>query len=155
MSPLRLDWALPTKGLTRRVGCSPLHPGPALRSVTARGLLDTVIPPLMTALFDKVDDALYDLADKSTSNDLHTSISTRCGSSANSRNSIQLNFLQLVRQGADQVAAGFLKCDPGSSQTPTVRDFGPGPGMRSSRRSWPSITWSPRQTPAIAAISWR
>ena len=87
-------------------------------------LLDTAIPPLMTALFDKVDDALYDLADKSTSNGLHTVYFDAMRIIRKQRNAIQLNFLRLLRQGADQVAAGFLKCDPSSSPDPSSQDFG-------------------------------
>ncbi len=83
-------------------------------------LLEAALSPLTGALFDKVDDALYDLADKSVSNGLYTVYYDGMRIIRKKRHGIQLNFSRLIREVADRAASGVL-VEHGESLVP---DYG-------------------------------
>ena len=77
-------------------------------------LLGSILPPLMTAMFDRADEALYDLADKATNTDLYRSYLDAGRILRNQQRDIQLNFFRVLRQGA----ASVLIPPPESSPSP-------------------------------------
>lgn len=108
---------------TRGGGAPPSSPARRYIGECAQSL-ESALTPLMAALFDKVDDALYDLADKSPSNGLYTVYFDGMRIIRKQHRSIQLNFLRLLREGADNVAAGLLKRSPSPSLESGSQDFG-------------------------------
>jgi hypothetical protein len=63
-------------------------------------LLGSILPPLMSAMFDRVDEALSELADKATDTQLYRSYLDAGRILRQQQRDIQLNFFRLLRQGA-------------------------------------------------------
>jgi len=73
--------------------------------------LASVLPPLLRALFGRLDVALYDLADKSANSQAHVVYFDAMRIIRNQCHTIQRNFLGLLRQGAGRAAAGLIEQD--------------------------------------------
>jgi hypothetical protein len=94
---------------------SDLLPQRAERYLGACGqLLGSILPPLMTTMFDRADEALYDLADKSTNTHLYTSYLDAGRILRQQQQDIQLNLFRVLRLGA----ASALIPPPASSPSP-------------------------------------
>jgi len=74
-------------------------------------VLGGFLPPLLAMLFVRLDDALYDLADKATSSRPYTVYFEAMRVIRKQSQSIQSSFLRLMRQTGDSAAAGLLECD--------------------------------------------
>jgi len=73
--------------------------------------LANMLPPLLQALFGRLDAALYDLADKSANSQAHDVYFDAIRIIRNQCHSIQRNFLRLLRQGASRAAAGLIELE--------------------------------------------
>ena len=69
------------------------------------------LSPLLAALFVRLDDALYDLADKATNNRPYTVYFEAMRVVRNQSQIIQASFLRLLRQSGETAAEGLLECD--------------------------------------------
>ena len=74
-------------------------------------VLGGVLPPLLAVLFVRLDDALYDLADKATNSRPYPVYFEAMRLIRKQSQAIQASFLRLLRQTADSAAAGLLECD--------------------------------------------
>ncbi len=74
----------------------------------------SVLPPLLRALFGRLDVALYDLADKSANSQAQVVYFDAMRIIRNQCHTIQRNFLNLLRQDAGRAAAGLIEQDPHS-----------------------------------------
>ena len=105
---------------TQRDQATPISPPDRLpqraeRYVGACGqLLGSILPPLMTAMFDRAEEALSDLADKSTNTGLYSAYLDAGKILRRQQRDIQLNFFRVLRQGA----ASALVPPPESSPAP-------------------------------------
>lgn len=77
----------------------------------------------MNVLFDKVDDAIYDLADNASSNQRYTIYFDALRIVRKQRRTIHLNFLRLLREWADSTASGILECDFHTDITPDSQSY--------------------------------
>ncbi len=73
--------------------------------------LDSALYPLLAALFVRIDDALYDLADKATSSRPYTIYFEAMRVIRKQSQAIQQSFRHLLHQTAESAAAGLLECD--------------------------------------------
>ena len=74
-------------------------------------VLGGVLSPLLAVLFVRLDDALYDLADKATNSRPYPVYFEAMRIIRKQSQAIQASFLRLLRQTADSAAAGLLECD--------------------------------------------
>ncbi len=74
-------------------------------------------------MLGRLDDALYDLADKSASNRLYTIYFDALRIIRKQSHSIQSNFLRQIRQGAETTASGLLECDLRTDSSPLNQDL--------------------------------
>jgi len=74
-------------------------------------VLGSVLPPLLAVLFERLDDALYDLADRAKNSRPYPVYFEAMRTIRKQSQAIQASFLRLLRQTADSAAAGLLECD--------------------------------------------
>ena len=81
------------------------------------------LPPLLDALFDKVDDALYDLADKAGSDRLYARYFDAMRLLRRQGRAVRAAFLQKLRRTGDLTASGLVEPDSCSLDSLNLEDF--------------------------------
>lgn len=86
-------------------------------------LLGSILPPLLTAMFDRADEALSELADKTTDTELYRAYLDAGRILRQQQRDIQLNLFRVLRQGAASALAPPPEASPSPRAEPDSQEL--------------------------------